>query len=431
MESSDRLRPHELAQHREFLCRLAQSLLRDAAGAEDVVHGAFALALERPPRDAQGLTVWLRTVVRRLALNVRREEGRRREREQAVARPEAREASDEAAASLEVQELVLGAVRALPEPYRTTLWLRYYEDLGRKEIARRQGVPERTVQTRLARGLERLRAELDRRAEGDRSRWLGGVLLLARTNTPLALGAAGAILMKKVGIACALVLVLGVVWRLVPRATAPAEAGSAAVPLAKVREPSADSGESAGRAEVEREPIEVAARVGSLRIHVRWDDGTPAGDVGLFVFPEDDPLGERGVVRARTDGAGLALVEEVHPGKTRIEVDRGFEHEVEAVAGDVVEVTLNLPAGIDVEGTVTDASGAPVPGAEILLVSNRRGWLATRVVGTSDRNGAYRVRAAGADLAVSARAARYVPAFLHPLSDENRSGAVYEHMLSV
>src|SRR5436190_21152593 len=100
METHDRFRPEELAQHREFLCRLARGLLRDASQAEDVVQGAFAQALARPPRDPQSLAHWLRTVVHRLALNLRRQEERAHAREQAVARSEARPATDEASASL-------------------------------------------------------------------------------------------------------------------------------------------------------------------------------------------------------------------------------------------------------------------------------------------------------------------------------------------
>jgi hypothetical protein len=48
----------------------------------------------------------------------------------------------------ELQEQLSAAVRALDEPYRTTVLLHYSEGLSLEEIARTQGVPASTVRTR-------------------------------------------------------------------------------------------------------------------------------------------------------------------------------------------------------------------------------------------------------------------------------------------
>ena len=48
------------------------------------------------------------------------------------------------------------AVAALPEKYRVPIFLHYYEDMSVREIAKIVGAPESTVQTRLARGREKL-----------------------------------------------------------------------------------------------------------------------------------------------------------------------------------------------------------------------------------------------------------------------------------
>ena len=49
---------------------------------------------------------------------------------------------------------------ALPEKYRTALYLFYYEELSVREIGELLGVGESTVTTRLARARQRLRERL-------------------------------------------------------------------------------------------------------------------------------------------------------------------------------------------------------------------------------------------------------------------------------
>ena len=186
-------RPTELAQQRDFLCRLARELLGDAGRAEDVVQDAFMLALERPPREERALSTWLGQVVRRLSLNELRRSARASRHERAAARPEGQDSHAEAAASLDAQHFVLAAVRSLEEPYRTTLWLRYYENLLPGAIAAREGLPVKTVKTRLSRALERLRVELDRSSGGDRAAWSVLLLPLSRSLMagPAAAGGSG------------------------------------------------------------------------------------------------------------------------------------------------------------------------------------------------------------------------------------------------
>ena len=48
-------------------------------------------------------------------------------------------------------------VLALPEPYRGTVLLRYYEEASLREIAERQAAPLETVRTRLRRAHALLR----------------------------------------------------------------------------------------------------------------------------------------------------------------------------------------------------------------------------------------------------------------------------------
>jgi len=164
--------PQRLLEHGEFVRALARSLVRDRHRADDVAQETFRIALERPPRHARNLRGWLARVTRRAAALGHRRDVRRRRREVAAARPEAGggAATADAVARLDWEQRLVRAVRELDEPYRTTVVLRYFEQSTPAEIARRTGVPRKTVYTRLQRGLERLRARLDDEAGGNLER---------------------------------------------------------------------------------------------------------------------------------------------------------------------------------------------------------------------------------------------------------------------
>jgi len=148
-----------LVAHAASLRALARHLLLDPHEAEDALQETLVIALERPPRNTSGLGAWLRVVLRSVISNRRRAETRRVVRERAVARPEVRDAGDEQARALRT---VVEAVLALDEPYRGTILARYFDGLAPREIARRDGVPVHTVESRLQRALTQLRAKLGR-----------------------------------------------------------------------------------------------------------------------------------------------------------------------------------------------------------------------------------------------------------------------------
>ncbi|MFG0316921.1 MAG: RNA polymerase sigma factor, partial [Planctomycetota bacterium JB042] len=181
-----------LLEHSEFVRRLARGLVRDPDRADDVVQETWLAALRNPPRARESAAAWFRSAARNVASKLDRGERRRVRRETAVAttEPVAPDAG-ELVHRLTLQRAAVDAVLALSEPTRTTIVLRYFEDLSPTEIADRLGVPRNTVRARLRRGLERLRADLDARHDGDRSRWLAAMLPLAGIEpATLAAGAA-------------------------------------------------------------------------------------------------------------------------------------------------------------------------------------------------------------------------------------------------
>ncbi|TAJ23987.1 MAG: sigma-70 family RNA polymerase sigma factor [Planctomycetota bacterium] len=176
----------ELARHARWIRRLASALLRDEAAAEDLVQDAWLAALTRPPSEGR-LRPWLREVARNLARRQHRGNARRSAREESARAPSQPEAPDAFAERVETEQRLTRALAALAEPFRTTLMLRYYEELEPAEIAARLGLPGGTVRWRLARGLELLRERLDRAHGGDRRAWSLALAPLARMD-----GAAGA-----------------------------------------------------------------------------------------------------------------------------------------------------------------------------------------------------------------------------------------------
>ena len=174
----------ELAAQSAWARRLAIALARDVQAGEDLAQEAMLASLRHQPSG--NARSWLARVLRNLARLRRRSEGRRDAREREAARPDSPDDPALVLQRIELQEALLGAVRALPEPYRNTILLRWFEELEPEEIARRTDTPVRTVHTRLHRALALLREELDRRSRGDRSRWLAAWLpLVPPPHSPL------------------------------------------------------------------------------------------------------------------------------------------------------------------------------------------------------------------------------------------------------
>ncbi len=168
-----------LLTHTKWVERLARSLVRDPALAEDVAQEAWLNAVRRPPQGRVDVRAWLTRVVQNAAHSLRRSQGAQRARERAAARDEALPSAHELVAEVEMQRVLSAHLLALEEPYRTTLILRYQGQLGPRAIAAQLGVPVSTVKTRLQRGLDKLRARLDD-TFGSRASWCAAVVVLER-----------------------------------------------------------------------------------------------------------------------------------------------------------------------------------------------------------------------------------------------------------
>jgi RNA polymerase sigma factor (sigma-70 family) len=121
---------------------------------EDAVQSAFGklACLAVPPDHPKA---WLFTVVRRLALDARKQEERRRRREEATARPDrwfhCSEGSDDATAALQ----------ALPDDQRETIVMRLWGGLTLEQIAAACGCSVSSAHRRYEAGIAALREKLE------------------------------------------------------------------------------------------------------------------------------------------------------------------------------------------------------------------------------------------------------------------------------
>ena len=193
--------PPRFAGHEELLAQmdwvraLARRLVADSELAADLEQSAWVAALERPPRmdgGEAGLRGWLAAVMRNAARQLRRGEERRRAREAERARPDRGEEDvADVVARGALQKRVTDAVMQLEEPYRSAVLHRYLDGHDAPRIAELQGITPAAARKRLSRGLEILRARLERSCGGDRGLLSAGLVALAGRGPSSAPAASG------------------------------------------------------------------------------------------------------------------------------------------------------------------------------------------------------------------------------------------------
>ena len=385
------VRLEDLLAERAWVRRMARALVFDEAGASDLEQEAWARILKRPPRGpVPSVRGWLARVLRNTSVDLLRSEGRRHRREEAAARPEGEPSAAEVVARAEILRRVVNEVMALEEPYRSTVLLRYVEDLGPAAIAARQGLPVETVRTRLRRGLALLRERLDRDHRGDRRAW--ALLLVpflrrpppAAAGGPAAAGRAGGGLMgapAQGGGAAAVVLAAAGVGFWVTR-----EDESGGGPALPERPAAVDlAGVEAAPPPPEPAPLEAPRGEESLDVRVRDFEDLPVAGAAATLHPV--PVFERssyalqesavpeptGRIGGGATGAdGTVRLDGVPAGTWILQVRaEGYARWAQSVTlprgGGRPPVVVLLARGCSLPGTVSERGGGPLAGVEVLL----------------------------------------------------------------
>jgi len=167
-----------LARYQDKVYRLCCALLRDPSAAEDAAQESLVRIWKAiGGYDGRAsLSTWIYTITRNRCLSAIE---RRRElaslSDEAIAAEAEAQAQTFGAGDDEPQQgaaLLRELVDLLPERYRRTLTLFYYEDCSVSEVARMLGMPEGTVKTNLSRARAALAEQLRRRGLSDPSQWL-------------------------------------------------------------------------------------------------------------------------------------------------------------------------------------------------------------------------------------------------------------------
>jgi RNA polymerase sigma-70 factor (ECF subfamily) len=150
--------------HGPMVLGVCRRILRDAHEAEDAFQATF-LVLARKAASVlrrEKVASWLHGVAVRTAGQARARAARRRARERRVSRPIRVVAPDDGPSD-ELRDILDEELARLPARQRGPVVLCELEGLARPEAARRLGIPEGTLSSRLARAKARLRDRLARR----------------------------------------------------------------------------------------------------------------------------------------------------------------------------------------------------------------------------------------------------------------------------
>ncbi len=150
--------------HLNLVYSVARRQVRSDALAQEVAQAVFVdLAREATQLKAgTPLVAWLHLVARRTAIDVVRREARRRAREHEAA--QLAEAMNPPESSwTDVEPLLDEAVESLPEPDRTAILLRFFENKSLREVGAALGTSDDAAQKRVSRALDALRGFLLRR----------------------------------------------------------------------------------------------------------------------------------------------------------------------------------------------------------------------------------------------------------------------------
>lgn len=407
-------RIEDLLAHADWLRRLATHVAR-GADADELIQDTWIAALRSPPDGDRPPRPWLAEVLRNFARRRGNVEQRRRSAE--VASPGLVPSAEEILERAEAQRILAELVVALPEPYRGTVMLRYYDGLSSAAIAAAQGVPAGTVRWRLKEALDRLRAGLDARYRDDRN-W--ALVLVPPSAAPSFTGVVLAAAKTKLALVAAALAVLALV-------------GAGALWYGAARDHGGGHGHGPGNTSQPTPPPKTfgqrtatSAAPGTLEGFVHLPDGQPAPGamVALIVATDYDQMEDKTALRPRATVVSAAnggfRFTNASPGSylltaTASDWAPGELGPLQLEGGKAIRgLELTLAAGgARIHGTIWDAGSGPIAQAAVralALSAGARPEGARTFVVIADQRGEYRLRLPPGGFRLVADADGYSPA---------------------
>jgi len=339
-----------LLEHGGWVRALAASLVSDRATAEDLEQRTWLAAVEHPPKHGANPRAWLGSVVRNVAGMHWREQKSRWRREQFVAesqwnverQAQAAHQPDHLVERMDTFRKLALALSALEEPFATTLYLRFFEELTLRAIAEQMQVSESAVHARLQRGLLLMRQQLASSVGSDwRQRcMIFGIPLKTAPVGAITLGLAMTMKTKIAGSLAALALIT--LFAVAPWGTeggtgsdseiapAPTVSLSAAMPSVE---------QEAEPPKVLRmvEPASGLSRAGSVAVTVVDAAGRPVPQVRLVPWVGEELRDEK-----ITDASGQATLQACAGSGGIAVLAPGYRvvHRVEEFVGDPIRIEL-------------------------------------------------------------------------------------------
>ncbi len=138
----------------------ALRVTHDHPEAEDVAQECFIALIEHPPTSAAPLGAWLHRVATHRAIDRRRSESKRKDREQSWSKSQHSTEQNAAILWSEIQSRIDEAITALPNEERYAVVSHYLEGKTHEQIAHESSVSRPAITQRIHRGLDRLRDKL-------------------------------------------------------------------------------------------------------------------------------------------------------------------------------------------------------------------------------------------------------------------------------
>jgi RNA polymerase sigma-70 factor (ECF subfamily) len=163
-----------LQRYESKVYRLCCALLRDRANAQDVAQESWVRVWKALPRydGRASFSTWIYTITRNRCFTAMQRQQRLMLHCAEDLDSEVQDLALEPADPQDRSALLSELVELLPERYRRTLVLFYYEERSVGEVADMLGMPEGTVKTYLHRARAALAEQLRRRGLGEASDWL-------------------------------------------------------------------------------------------------------------------------------------------------------------------------------------------------------------------------------------------------------------------